>query len=232
MPRILVFLLLFTLSLPASAADTATRVILGFSPDGRRFAFEEFGRFDGSGFPYSSIYLIDTGKNEWAAPPVHVRLEEETAPVAKARRLAAERARPLLRGITEPGELLASQPVTQMVERPEILRFRTMTHIPNAEEPTVLELKETEVAKARDEELRGFRLSLTENGETRVIHEDQALPASRGPARGYRMTDVIAYRPAGGRGVSVLVVLILVLRQGFEGSDGRYIAVTAPLGAR
>lgn len=232
MRNLLALALLLILSLPAAAADTATRVIIGFSADGRRFAFEEFGRFDGSGFPYSSIYVIDTEKNEWAAPPVHIRLQQETALVSRARRLARERARPLLSGIAEPGEVLASQPIAQMVEAPDRLSFRTMSHVPNSEEPLVLELKEIEPAKPRDEEARGFRLTITEHGERRIVHEDRVLPAGRALARGYRMTDVIAYRPENRQGVAVLVVMILVLKQGFEGSDGRYIAVTMPLPSR
>ncbi|MBN9059609.1 MAG: DUF2259 domain-containing protein, partial [Rhizobiales bacterium] len=44
----------------AMAGDFAERSILGFSPDGGRFAFEEFGIQDGSGFPYSNIFVLDT----------------------------------------------------------------------------------------------------------------------------------------------------------------------------
>jgi predicted secreted protein len=35
--------------------DYADRTILGFSPDGGIFAFEEFGVGDGSGYPYATI---------------------------------------------------------------------------------------------------------------------------------------------------------------------------------
>ena len=45
----------------AEAGDYADRTILGFSPDGSTFAFEEFGVQDGSGFAYANIYMIDTG---------------------------------------------------------------------------------------------------------------------------------------------------------------------------
>ena len=44
----------------AAAGDTASLSVLGYSPDGKVFAFEEYGIFDGSGFPYSNIYFIDT----------------------------------------------------------------------------------------------------------------------------------------------------------------------------
>ena len=52
---------------PASvlAGDYAHRDILGFSPDGGTFAFEEYGVPDTDEFPYSVIYVIDTCKDEW-----------------------------------------------------------------------------------------------------------------------------------------------------------------------
>src|SRR5690606_36811639 len=42
---------------PAFAGDTASLDVLGYSPDGKVFAFEEYGIADGSGFPYSNIYF-------------------------------------------------------------------------------------------------------------------------------------------------------------------------------
>ena len=44
---------------PALAGDRAVIDFIGYSADSRYFAFEEFGIQDGSGFPYSSIYIID-----------------------------------------------------------------------------------------------------------------------------------------------------------------------------
>ena len=44
---------------PASAGDRAQFNPIGFSEDGRYFAFEEFGIQDGSGFPYSNTFIID-----------------------------------------------------------------------------------------------------------------------------------------------------------------------------
>lgn len=50
---------------PAFAVDYARVDVMGFSANGSRFAFEEYGIQDGSGFPYSNIYLFDVDRDAW-----------------------------------------------------------------------------------------------------------------------------------------------------------------------
>ena len=53
--------------------------------DGEIFAFEEFGVQDGSGFHFSTIYVIDTDTDSWApGTPIRVRIDDETAPLSQA----------------------------------------------------------------------------------------------------------------------------------------------------
>ena len=62
---------------PAAAGDAAELGILGFSADGGVFAFEEYGIQDGSGFPYSSIFIIDTAKDAFIpGTPIRVRIDD------------------------------------------------------------------------------------------------------------------------------------------------------------
>ncbi|WP_168201766.1 DUF2259 domain-containing protein [Phreatobacter aquaticus] len=232
--RLALVLIALILSPAAMAADTASTAILGFSADGRRFAFEEYGRQDGSGYPYASIYLIDTEKNAFAAPPVHVRIENEAATIGQARRQAATRARAMLAPIAEPGETFASQPIAEMTEQPNHLRFRLGTYLPYNGEPVTVALEEIKIAEGPYYPIMGFRLTLQGKGEPEVLHEDRTLPERRNTALGYRLGEAIGYRPARGPGrpgVDILVIMVMVMRQGFEGTDVRYMAVTAPLPA-
>ena len=233
--RFVLVLLAVLLSRAAFAADTASTAILGFSADGRRFAFEEYGRGDGSGWPYASIYLIDTEKNAFAAPPVHVRIESETATIGQARRQAAARAQAMLAPIAEPGETFASQPIAQITGQPNQLRFRLGNDLPNGGDPVTVTLDEIKIAEGPYYPVMGFRLTLRDRGEPRILHEDRTLPERRNTALGYRLGEAIGYRAVRGRGpigADVLVIMVMVLRQGFEGTDVRYMAVTAPLPAR
>ena len=63
----LVFGLLGMLALvmPVLAGDRAQLDLIGYSADGSYFAFEEFGVQDGSGFAYSSIYVVDLVDDSW-----------------------------------------------------------------------------------------------------------------------------------------------------------------------
>jgi len=63
---------------PAVAGDIAALQSIGFSVDGSVYAFEEYGIQDGSGFPYSNIYVIDTVKDVYLpGTPIRVRLDDE-----------------------------------------------------------------------------------------------------------------------------------------------------------
>jgi predicted secreted protein len=218
--------------LPASAGDFAERRLIGFSANGDRFAFEEFGIQDGSGFPYSNIFVIDTTRDSWVpGTPVRVRLDDEEQGIAPARRAAAAQAAPHLEGIDEPGMLLASNPITESGRDPYKIAFKRHPAL-QLDGPDLTLTLETIPLPAPgnddpDYKTYGFRLVLkTEDGET-VLHEDKALPASRGTALDYRINDVVIHQPFGRP--ATLVVLLQVLTRGFEGPDGRYLAVTAQL---
>ncbi|OHV81225.1 hypothetical protein LCM4573_22540 [Rhizobium sp. LCM 4573] len=219
----------------APAADIASFQPIGFSADGKVFAFEEFGIQDGSGFPYSNIYVLDLEKDNYLpGTPYRVRLDDEKATLAEARRQARDKAEGLVanHGLADhPGEILAFNPITEIDTNPHRLRYRDYAVIPPVGEPDTLTLEE--IPQAPDdrcsgmvEKMAGFRLRITEeDGKPAdlLIHEDQRVPASRGCATGYRLAGVM-----GGAATDrspFKVALVMVLSLGFEGSDGRWIAV-------
>jgi len=222
-------------TMPAAAGDLAQREILGFSEDGGRFAFEEHGVYDASGYPYASIYVVDTQTDQWVAgTPIRIQLEQEGASQEVARAKAAKAAGPFLKGIKPRGFLLASNPPTETSADPHLIRFRNNPAVPPHETgmSSEYELRLDEVPggenKYVDGDLKGFRLVLKQiaasagvsvPGYELTLHEDKTLPAPRERAFGYRITDVLLYR-------KTLVVLVLTNSYGFETPDGRYMAVT------
>lgn len=219
---------------PALAGDWADREILGFSKDGAHFAFEEFGVQDGSGFPYSNIYVIDTARDEWVGgTPIRVLVEDETAPLSRARTAARNKADAVLATYRiAPGgyRIVASNPPTELSADPYAVRFLMdlYSNQPYAYSDlklTLLPMPEGE-ACANLGPVHGFRLDLSDyNGAMRTLHEDKSLPTSRFCPQDYAITDVIFYMPPA-QAREVLVVLINLVRHGFEGPDRRYLAVT------
>ncbi|MEJ8572682.1 DUF2259 domain-containing protein [Microbaculum marinum] len=67
----------------ALAGDLARLEVLGFGSEGKYVAFEEYGVQDGSGFPYSTIYIVDTDTDSWLPDtPVRIVVEEENIEAA------------------------------------------------------------------------------------------------------------------------------------------------------
>jgi predicted secreted protein len=222
----------------ASAGDFASFQPIGFSADGSVFAFEEYGVQDGSGFPYSKIFFIDTRKDTFlAGTPIRLRIDEENTSLAKVRAQTSEKAAPLVRKFdlaANPGLLAAFNPITETESSPHRLTYRQYAVDPPVGGDFTLTLDEIHLApsalcKDVTPQSAGFRLAFqTEDGTAsdRVLHADTAIPDSRKCPTGYRIGGVMVYNPL--QGEPVHVVLVQVLSVGFEGSDGRWIAVPEP----
>ncbi|KQV34297.1 MULTISPECIES: DUF2259 domain-containing protein [unclassified Rhizobium] len=223
-------------SSPALAGDIASLQTIGFSADGGIFAFEEYGVQDGSGFPYSTLYAIDTKTDRFVAgTPIRQRIDDENASLGTVRAQSLKAAAPLIGryGLTDnPGLLAAYNPVTEGGDG-RTLTYRAHAVLPPVGGPYTLTLENiplpaAESCKDLAPDTKGFRLAFTqEDGKpsTRLLHQDDRLPESRGCPTDYRIGAVAVHQPLGAPAVHV--ALVQVLRYGFEGSDGRWIAVPA-----
>jgi predicted secreted protein len=222
------------------AGDYATLNVLGFSNDGRYLAFEEYGWQDGSGFPYATIYFIDTAKNAYAAPKVDVMIENESATETAARsRVAALAAKKLkqfriVRGNT--GRLILSHPLTDLTFEGEAAK-KADTLVKFSEEVTPYhregdyELLLTPV-KVMPKECTDYgndifmlELKLTNNAgdsTSKFLQKDTSLPASRGCVMSYRIQDVYIYK-------GIIAVFMSFDTPGFEGPDSRFMAISGKL---
>jgi predicted secreted protein len=223
------------------AADAAERKILGFSSDGRYFAFEQFGVQDGSGFPYSEIYIVDLVSDGWLeGTPIRVRLDDETKRLESARRKAMDSAAPYLKkaGIADNARVLAGNPVNQQASDARKLIFRsyysTFGHLepfePEDEHVFSLMLEEIvlptpEGCPIGDTPFAGFVLKAKRGGKAlEEVHRDSKIPASRVCPLKYSLSDAVALVGVNGQ-IQEMVVLVNVFSLGFEGADRRFIAV-------
>jgi len=231
---LVLFFWVLSLTTTATAGDYAERRIIGFSDQGRHFAFEQFGRQDGSGFAYAEIIVIDIEADDWVAgTPVRVLLRDETAGIAYARAKAAEQAAGTLKqlGIWHPGELLASNPPAEIGRDPLKVSVNARFPLPGEAQELTFALQQfplsaTSCAGFSNQPIKGFRLQMTKGAaKPLILHEDTSIPKSRHCPLGYAISDVARF-VAPNRSTTY-ALLVSVLRVGFEGPDRRFIAVTA-----
>jgi len=231
----------------ARAGDGAALNVLGFSADGRYFAFEQYGTQDGSGFPYAEVAVIDTQSTTGSDRPYLLfreTIENEAAEPAAVRDSVGNRVRPILSamGIQRQGMVVA----LDEVERP----FQTLLPM---EVHQILGLQATELRVA--EPMRGTAVALRlkqwkmssprcatvapartnafaielsrDGGPAQDIHVDRELPDARNCPYVYGL--VGAYLHARQAGGTVIAVVVSYYPVGFEGTDRRFLAVTAVL---
>lgn len=227
---------LAALTAPAQAGDRALIDLIGYSADARYFAFEEYGIQDGSGFAYSSIYVVDLAEDEWVlGTPVRVRGESEemtlSAVRSEAQATAAENIATL--GIDRPAELVALVGDGAPDLDATRLRFGMPGYEPGAvrgdHELRLSSFPVTAASPCREwfgVDPLGYQLIVADGEGSRQIHRDGDLPRSRGCPVTYRLHGVVL--PFQAESVDDAVVLISVYPGGFEGPDRRFIAV--PLG--
>lgn len=238
MNRLLAMPIVLATVAPAMAGDMAQLDILGFSADGRIFAFEEYGVQDGSGFPYANRFYIDTATDGFVAgSPVRVRLDDEAATVASAREKARAQggaivADEILR--TNAGYLAGFNAVTELSADADGISVNPRPVEPAIDPALSFKLEQFSLAAAAGscdgiDGITGFRLSRTDGdqGQPIVIHNDKSIPKSRGCPQGYRVGGVQTFYPEGGQ--PVFAVMVAVRSFGFEGPDYRWIALTGKL---
>lgn len=220
------------------AGDYATLHVIGFSNDGRYLAFEEYGTQDGSGFPYSNYYFVDTARNSYAASRVTVTIEKETATETAARKRASSLAAKKLKqfGIVRGnvGKLVVSHMMTDLTfdsvgEKPsKVVKFAEEIGSMYRRGDFELALTQTPV-KTKDCEvfedetkLLELKLANNEDDTSKFLQKDTVLPESRGCAMDYRLQDVYLYK-------DLIAVFVGVFTRGFEGPDMRFMAVTGKL---
>ncbi|WP_170848318.1 DUF2259 domain-containing protein [Devosia sp. YR412] len=227
---------LLTMAIPAWAGDRALLDVIGYSEDARYFAFEEFGIQDGSGFAYSSIYVVDLSSDSWViGTPIKLVAEDEAETLQQLRaKVQAQAAGQLGElGVDVPAELVALVGDGVPENDGQVLRFGAPGYGPgevSGDHELLLSTFPTTAVSPCAEwfavDPLGYALSITEGEGERLVHRDGNLPRSRGCPTGYRLYGVAL--PFQAQDVADAVVLISVYPGGFEGPDRRFIAV--PLG--
>lgn len=225
------------------AGDYAFERVIGYSSDGRYFAFEEYGVQDGSGFPYSHIFVIDLETDTFAPQtPVRVRLNNKSASLATARARAASNAKGVLKryDVRHPAQVIYARGLGDLANSGTDLSapVTTRVQLPSFTDPTepsrghfdltLVHFPVPSVAKCPVDAV-GFQLEKTdEAGKRRFIHRDEKIFKSRGCPLKYRISRV--YVPVHVTSdTPFAAALVSVFTFGFEGRDRRFIVLPIPL---
>lgn len=247
--RLIGFFLSLFLAIPAFAGESSLSNVLGFSEDGKYFAFEEYGVRDGLGAPYSSIFALDVEGDKWLpGSPVRLFPTEAEMPPESGNDNTIARDRMMLgqlrgRALQQAQSFLTPiAPLGFGVQRAHNLpweldtdaktvRFTAQDYVPANGKGWRLELEEFdfpggEKCYSMVEAMKGFRLRLIDEvtGVTRILNEDVKIPKSRPCPLGYRIEKVITYQAPDMP--TVFAILIRYQTIGFEGQDGRLLAIT------
>jgi len=217
------------------AGDFAKRHIHGFSIDGDLFAFEEYGVQDGSGFPYSNIYVIDTATDKWMEnSPFRVLLEDESKSAEDARGQVRMLAGPVMKSFEDRGNIVATNHSTELGIDKKRVVANPRTVVPPIDTLIEFRLKNLRLQGPEHCETWGptvgfelTQIATTDSATTTQIHKDTKIPGSRHCPLDYEFADIVTYYPE--TGSPVVAILILMQKVGFEGPDGRYLAVTTKL---
>lgn len=233
-------LLALLLSTPSFAGDASTYIPLGFSAEGRYFAFAQTGVQDGSGFAYADLAVVDVARNRFAASDSIVLEEEgdrEPSPET-ALKIVLGRLKLARFGIS-PGKNLGQDLLVRLPTdfsrytnalfsydfwaeggaTMTIPKYELLLQEKNAEDTTDGKWCTDFLGKAP----QMFELTLVgregTDGASQVLQNDQRLPQSRGCVAGYSIQRVTTFRGA-------LVVQLSYTGPGFEGPDIRQMVVT------
>lgn len=234
---------------PAQAGDAAARHVLGFSPDGNYFAFEQYSALYEQDAAFSEYVVIDTrGDRFVAGTPIKVLIRgDDGLDTDKARADAKAKAEPLLarRKIGAAGTHVAGKPSMALDEvgiyqmDPLPLAKRLDIALPDGRNLS-LTLSEHALGSALcagyggtgiagDARVTGFKLAMRLGGADTVLHGDAALPRSRRCAQAYGLAEAWLHQVPDGA-LTLAVIVEYADNDGYHaGPNRRFLAVTKKL---
>ncbi|MFN0264089.1 DUF2259 domain-containing protein [Tepidamorphus sp. 3E244] len=209
----------------ASAGDLAAWQVVGYSQDGSHFAFAEYGRQDGSGFPYAALYVVDLDQDRYVGgAPFRVLPEDDQMSIGEALAQVHAQAEGTLAdyGISQPARLVAADPPTEHDANPRQIAFNPIPGLTSNVAPrrltlTTVNLPDKPICQQMGDTY-GFALAL----DGVEVYRDTSIPKSRNCPLDYQVAAIVMPMEAP---FDRAVAIISVIQVGFEGPRRRVIAV-------
>jgi predicted secreted protein len=187
MPRYVFFLLLIHSAI--NAGDTSQYELIGFSADGKYVAFERYGVYDGSAFPYCEIFIVDVAKNDYPVPPLRHVIEE--SPTEHDARIEAKKdAKSLLQQFG----IIDRNTGTKVWEWGRDMELKEATFQDRELWLKAILTEENVDMECVAGQAKMFRLELEyKDGAAMTLQQDTGLPESRGCVYAYCIMAVYTY---------------------------------------
>jgi predicted secreted protein len=231
----------------ALAGDAAARHVIGFSPDGGHFAFEQFTMFYEDDASMSEIVIVDTGTDRFVSgSPVRIIIRgDDGLDEEKAREDAAAKAKPIIAKLKigvagtaiegKPSMALDTIGIYQM--DPEPLAKSLAFKLPDGRAAT-LSVEDKPMGTATCEgyggramagkaKVAGLRLTLDLEGAAQaVLQEDKTLPNGRRCAEAYGVAEAHLHTAPDGT-ITLAALIEYADNHNFHaGPNRRFLAVT------
>jgi predicted secreted protein len=234
---------------PAIAGDAAALRVLGFSPDGHVFAFEQYTQLYEDEASFSEYVFIDTRTDTFLpGTPIKVLLRDDDGnDEKKARAQAAAKAEPLIKEhrIGEAGVRYAGKPSMDIDEigiyqmDPKPLAKRLAFALPDGRKASV-SVEQLPLGKAKCEgvggratagqvAVAGLKLTLTFGGKSLVMQHDKALPKARRCVSAYGIAQAHVHVGADSAPTIVAIVETVDNDDYHAGPNRRFMAVSVRL---
>jgi predicted secreted protein len=238
---------LLVLTAPAHAGDAAGRKVLGFSPDGTTFAFEQYSTLYDSTEHVVEIQIIDTRTDSFVKGlPVSVRTKDDDERELDAVRAELmKKAQPTLARLRVggAGKHLAGKPsidldevgIYQMAEQP-LAKTQEITLAGGRK--AKLAIAEEALGKAScygaggrgtfgDVIVQGLTLTLTfDDGASTILQMDKRLPKSRRCVTAYGIAEAWLHEAADGTQTLAVLIETVDAHEFHAGPNRRFMAVT------
>lgn len=225
-----ILLALFAVS-PAFAFDyPRPRLdVLGFSPDGRFFAFRQSG-LDAGNEHFADLFVVDTITDKWVdGTPLRVHGDARQKSLQDVRALLDAQSSRLLRRLglnravagvayvpRDNSQLYLDMPWSERA----LLSLTTRIGLAAPGCPVSMPLEKGSLA--------GFHLTVQRPAEVNVIHDERMVPRYRGCPIGYRFASGFIKS----RGNDAVIAAVIAYREAtYGGTRVRYTAVTSILPA-
>jgi predicted secreted protein len=233
----------------AAAGDSAARKVLGFSPDGTAFAFEQYTTLYDSTAHVVEIQVIDTRTDSFVkGSPFNVRSKDDDERELDAVRAdLLKKAQPTLArlNVSTAGKRIPGRPsidpdeigIYQMAKEP--LAKTLAIALPGRK--AQLAIKETALGKAScygaggrgtfgSVIVQGLTLTLTlDDGASTILQMDKRLPKSRACVTEYGIAEAWLHEAADGTQTLAVLIETVDEHEFHAGPNRRFMAVTKRL---